>query len=358
MPIDNIAVMLIDKHSNNYRPIAEIGNDTLGTWSFPLEVIGREDPLVARLSGGKGYLLKEDIMLLSVTAETKQIEGTFTRLKAKLCFPITVENNLAGILLVGAKRKGRDFHEEDIRKFKELIRSLEVHLAHSLFMEQRSVYSRKLSHDMRNLVGKSILPTLQMMESSGDAKDREEKKEALSRQVQLLDETINQFFDMNTIAGKIAYGTYETARVNLKEVIDEISPAFGPALERKKIALRLDCDGSIDTLGNRDDLKKAFCNLFDNAMKFTANGSITIKAENRGGKVLVEFEDTGIGIDKDKLEHIWEPFYSLDARHSSGLGLTIIKDIIEAHGGVIWAGPGESKGTKFSFILNEYRRGS
>jgi two-component system phosphate regulon sensor histidine kinase PhoR len=81
-------------------------------------------------------------------------------------------------------------------------------------------------------------------------------------------------------------------------------------------------------------------NLFDNAVKYTDKGSVTVRLASREGRLVIEVEDTGIGIDADHLPHIFERFYVADKSRSkklggTGLGLSIVKHIVLAHKGTV-----------------------
>jgi len=111
-------------------------------------------------------------------------------------------------------------------------------------------------------------------------------------------------------------------------------------------------------------LSMAVNNLVNNAVAFTPpGGSITIKAEADRNEVIVSVNDTGVGLEKDQLDKIFKEFYQVEdymTRHHGGLGigLSITRAIIEAHGGRIWAeSAGKGKGASFKFTLPIVRGG-
>jgi signal transduction histidine kinase len=94
--------------------------------------------------------------------------------------------------------------------------------------------------------------------------------------------------------------------------------------------------------------------LLGNAVKFTdAGGTVTVRAANGPTSVVVSVEDTGIGIEREALSRIFDRFWQARAtpRRGSGLGLTIARGIIEAHGGRIWVESEAGRGSVFSFTL-------
>jgi signal transduction histidine kinase len=98
-----------------------------------------------------------------------------------------------------------------------------------------------------------------------------------------------------------------------------------------------------------------FANLLSNALRFTsAGGSITLNACEDDGNIRFSVEDTGTGIDAEHLEHLFEPFYRVPGQREKngiGLGLSIVKEIVDAHGGTVGAESSPGKGSRFSFTL-------
>jgi signal transduction histidine kinase len=118
-------------------------------------------------------------------------------------------------------------------------------------------------------------------------------------------------------------------------------------------------DGAIPVKCDPEKLKSAFVNLLDNAVRFTPEkGEIALGAANQpGGEVLVWVRDNGIGIPPDELKKIFGEFYQLEPhttrKHGGmGIGLSIAKGLVEAHGGKIWAeSEGKGKGATFKVLL-------
>ena len=108
-----------------------------------------------------------------------------------------------------------------------------------------------------------------------------------------------------------------------------------------------------DVWADRDRLLQIFDNLIGNAIKFTEpGGDITVGAAPRDGSVLFWVADTGAGISAEDLSHAFEWFWQARrAGPGAGLGLPIVKGIVDAHGGAIWAESTLGCGTKFSFTI-------
>jgi two-component system phosphate regulon sensor histidine kinase PhoR len=102
-------------------------------------------------------------------------------------------------------------------------------------------------------------------------------------------------------------------------------------------------------------IRQTIVNLVYNAIKFTSpGGKITVAMQVQGGSVTVDISDTGIGIAKSDLPHVFDRFYKVDrarAGGGTGMGLAIAKHVIEAHGGEIWVQSEEGRGSTFGFNL-------
>ena len=104
-------------------------------------------------------------------------------------------------------------------------------------------------------------------------------------------------------------------------------------------------------------MKQAISNLLSNAIKYSANTKkIFIRLFKRADHICIEIEDRGIGISEDQLPKIFEKFYRIDQKENisgTGLGLTVVKEIIEAHKGKISVSSEFGKGSVFLITLNQ-----
>jgi signal transduction histidine kinase len=149
------------------------------------------------------------------------------------------------------------------------------------------------------------------------------------------------------------------APVDLAERITAAAMRLGPQFEDKQVGLQLDLESDLPPArADPDRIIEVLINLLGNALQYTpSGGQVTVRAKRQAEEIHVSVIDTGVGIPADHLPHIFERFYRIDKSRSrvgggSGIGLTIAKHFIEAHGGRIWAtSPGAGQGSTFTFTL-------
>jgi len=146
--------------------------------------------------------------------------------------------------------------------------------------------------------------------------------------------------------------------IDLPDLVQNMLADFQSAA--KQAGLRLMSEvaaGSLVIKGDAIQMRRVFDNLLSNACKFTqAGGSVTVRLSRDGGRAVFEVADTGIGIPADKLDRIFERFYQVDGSATRryggvGLGLALVKEIVEAHRGQVTAQSQLGEGTTFRITL-------
>lgn len=146
--------------------------------------------------------------------------------------------------------------------------------------------------------------------------------------------------------------------LDLKALVAQANEGLQSQAQDKGVTLQVDMQHDLPTIrGDEERLQQVLFNLLSNALRHTpTGGTITTRAEPKEDNVVVRVQDTGSGISPDDLPHVFERFYRVDRSRArgtggSGLGLTIAKRIVEAHGGQIWADSWLGAGSTFSFSL-------
>jgi adenylate cyclase len=166
---------------------------------------------------------------------------------------------------------------------------------------------------------------------------------------------INNVLDLEKIeSGKMDWASEP---LSIAEVIDQAHAATASLFAEKGLGFHREVAGDLPEIhGDRDKLVQTVINLISNAVKFTAEGSITCRAAAEGGAIVVSITDTGLGIAPADQPLVFEKFKQVgdtltDKPKGTGLGLPICKEIVEHHGGRIWVESAPGKGSTFSFSL-------
>ena len=192
---------------------------------------------------------------------------------------------------------------------------------------------------------------------AGELNDKQRKM--LSRSCIRIAEFIEMIDNVLDIS-RFEAGQIKMAELSLSEVVRDAIEALRPLAEEKGLNLTLDLPQEmIKIKGSTTHLKRVITNLVGNAIKFTPpGGEILVKLKEDDGHARVEVADTGMGISGEDLPKLFTDFYrglaGDTAAKGAGLGLSISKRIIEAHGGRIWAEspcPETRRGSKFNFTL-------
>lgn len=157
---------------------------------------------------------------------------------------------------------------------------------------------------------------------------------------------------------------YTFTKINVNSYFEDCVEEVGVELESRNIQLSYNSRVDAGTLiiADPEQLKRVINNIISNSVKYMdkSQGRIAIRVEDAGDFIQVEIEDNGKGIDAKDLPSIFDRFFRTDASRNSsqggsGIGLSIVKKIIEDHGGKIWASSKLGEGTTMHFVLRKYQ---
>ena len=182
----------------------------------------------------------------------------------------------------------------------------------------------------------------------------------------------NKANDMDRLIGELTMYSkidtnrmpYNFAKVNVKEYFTDCVEELSYELDAKNIKLGYFnyTDDDVVIIADAEQMKRVINNIVSNSVKYIGHnkqGILNIRIHDEGDFIHVEIEDNGKGIDKKDLPYIFDRFYRTDASRNSnqggsGIGLSIVKKIIEAHGGKIWANSMLGTGTTMHFVIRKY----
>jgi PAS domain S-box-containing protein len=222
----------------------------------------------------------------------------------------------------------------------------------------KSEFLANMSHELRTPLT-AIIGFSEIL-SNGMYGDLNEKQLKFSNNILKSGEhllaIINNVLDLSIIeAGKMEL---ECETFSLQEIFEEVRILTLSLAIRKNITLTLENKAtSTEIFADRLKFKRIMYNLINNAIKFTPdNGRVSVFVKQTDNLIEVSISDTGIGIPKNKLEDIFDPFVQVDSSTKrryggTGLGLALVKRFVEMHEGKIWVESEEEKGSTFTFII-------
>ncbi len=224
----------------------------------------------------------------------------------------------------------------------------------------KSAFLAKMSHELRTPMNGVVGMADLLIENNLDEESKLYASTIKSSGDALLD-IINDVLDFSKI---------EADRIGLKEdpfdlerIVQEVALTVEPTVQQKRIRLDVDYDQFLPTefIGDRGRVRQILVNLVGNAVKFTDEGHVLIRVvglplNGESIQLHITVEDTGIGIDADKVEHVFGEFNQIEDEanrkyEGTGLGLAITRRLIERMGGEVWIDSVKGEGSSFGFTI-------
>ncbi|MEW6116527.1 MAG: PAS domain-containing sensor histidine kinase [Nitrospirota bacterium] len=220
--------------------------------------------------------------------------------------------------------------------------------------ERRNILSM-FAHDMKNpiITAGGFIQRLLSGKAGATTKKQQDYLKSVMEELNKLEWLITDFLEFSRFEAMECKPL--TAPFNITAILQKHVEAAKMKADAKNIQIRSEFPLNEELIINADAglIGRVIGNLLDNAVHYTnPGGSITIKLLRDEGAVVVQVSDTGIGITEEHLPYIFDAFYRVSRDSTgSGLGLSIAKTIVEAHGGKMWVESTYGKGSTFSFTL-------
>jgi len=231
--------------------------------------------------------------------------------------------------------------------------SREKHLA-----RLQSDFISNVTHELKTpLTSISMFAESMLLKRVKKDSDKKEYLSIILKETERLKRMINNILEYSKMEkGK---SDYRFVNSNLAAIVNTAIKEFDYWFEKEGFEVVSELDDQIEAKVDPEKMKQVFENLLNNAIKYsTITKKIITRLYLNINKIHIEIEDQGIGIHENQLSQIFEKFYRINHKESisgTGLGLTVVKEIVEAHNGKILVNSEVGKGSKFSIILNQQR---
>lgn len=336
-------------------------------------------------------IITEEVKNEYYNPSTKETINLLNKLKVEILAPLNIKNKTVGLIALGPKESGDMYNEEDLQVLRTIGAFAAISIDHALQykktlsfnirlkqeVEKATEELRKANRELKKLdVAKSEFISIashqlrtpltvikgyvsMMIEGSFGELTPEEKSslnkiyESNERLIQLVENLLN----ISRIeSGRLQFDFKE---MQLEKLTDSVMEELSDSAKKKGLKLNYKKPDELlpKTKIDEEKLRQVVMNLIDNAIKYTKKGNVTVTLKKVGKRIQFCVSDSGMGITKDDLGHLFKKFSrgegtSVVHTEGTGLGLYVAKEMIEAHHGKIWAeSEGDGKGASFYFEL-------
>jgi PAS domain S-box-containing protein len=279
-------------------------------------------------------------------------------------FSFDENNNIKSVHTAMEDITNRKQMETELKDVGEMLRTLNIELERKVhertveienLLKQKDEFISQLGHDLKTPLS-ILINILPLVKNEVEDKNNKEDCDVAIRNVYYIKNLVTETLKIAELSSPKV--TFDIKELNLLDVVNNVVTDNQFILDEKNFKIENHIDEKIIVEADELRLREIFNNIINNAVKYSGSdgGTITLDAQKEKNVVTISVRDTGVGITKEQLDHVFDEFYKADeSRHnleSSGLGLSICKRIVEKHGGRIWVeSPGLGKGTTFYFTL-------
>jgi len=362
---ETMAVLLLNKHEDKYTTYRSAGysKDVILDNASKIPTLMKTTKDIFSVEGHKG----------SVEA-SKDPKEEMKSLNASLAIPLMLHDDLIGIMLLGKKRSDEEYSQEDLDILTDLARTEAIAIGNAQLFAETAQNERRaaigtlaagINHEIGNplnIINTKIQVYLMSLEG-GLYKDKDPKdviKEARDIMKICLGET-SRISEITKKLSNFARPSkdFKPEATDIEEQIDASLAVVGHELEIEQIEIRKEIEKNLPKImADKRQIQQIFFNILKNAgQAIKDKGIIEIKAyDNKDGNISIEITDNGCGIPEDKLDKIYEPFYTTKEQGSgTGLGLSIVRQLVWRNRGDIKVRSVEGKSTTFimTFTANK-----
>jgi PAS domain S-box-containing protein len=328
---------------------------------------GQRSPVLLQVLRGGAKLLFETVVSADLEEWARNREHlrllNETGVRSLLWVPLVGRDRILGGLCLASATPDRQYSAEDVRFAEELARRASLSLENAALYRaaERAIAARDevlavVAHDLRNPLS-TVTMQARLLKNRAEPEGRvQQASERIERAAARMNRLIQDLLDVTRAeAGQLSL---DRAELRARDVAADVLEAEKTLAAASSIELQLSVTEQLPNIfADRHRLLQVFENLIGNALKFTRpGGRITVGLVPQAGAVLCYVRDTGEGIPADEVAHLFDRFWQSrrsrdEKRAGAGLGLPIVKGIVEAHGGRIWAESAPGEGSTFYFTI-------
>lgn len=287
-------------------------------------------------------------------------ERTGFQTRSLIAVPMKVKERIIGVLEAINPIDGRTFDDDDVDVLTTLSAQAAIAIENARLFQQSDLIS-EMVHELRTPLTSIVAYSELLLRQAVEPEMAQEFIETIYQEALNLSNMTNAFLELSRLqSGRVRF---QMAPVAIGELIEEVAALLRPQLDRLNLNFNVQLpDPPIRVIGDRERLRQVIVNLASNAIKYNRpNGSVLIKVTppDAGQYVTLSVSDTGRGIPAKDLPHIFEKFYrvadSEGYAQGTGLGLNIVRQIVEAHGSHVEVDSEVDRGTTFRFTLKAAR---
>ena len=351
--VSSSAVLLLDEEKQQFDVIASRNvRDSKVT-------LLRPDGIVTFLEQTHGYLLKKELIERKVYIPAS-IQEIIDKLNAELIIPMALHDEVIGMLSLGKKKSDEDYTQDDLDILLPLARTLAIAISNAKLFDELGktqaeaaqkekmavigTLSAGINHEICNPLGiargqcEAFLLNIKdgLYNNKSDQELLDKAKDIMAK---VIKETDRATAITKKLSGFAKPSKGEAELVNIDKEVDDVLGLVGYELKLEKIEFEKQLEkGLPDIFVDKKQFQEVLFNLIRNAgQAIGEKGKITVIAKQDEGKVFIDIKDTGSGIPEDKLKELFNPFFTTkEPGKGTGLGLFIVRQVVEKNGGRIY----------------------
>jgi signal transduction histidine kinase len=325
----------------------------------PQVTLIRPDGIVTFMDETHGYILVKALSEKKVTVP-ESIREIIDKLNAELIIPMVMHNEVIGVLSLGKKKSDEDYTQDDLDILLPLSRTLAIAISNAQLFDELGktqaeaaqkekmavigTLSAGINHEICNPLGiaRGQCEAFLLNLKDGLYKDKS-PEELLEKTKEIMAKVIKETDRATIITKKLSSfakpAKGEAEAVSIDKVVDEVLTLVGYELKLEKIEVAKTIDKNTpDIVVDKKQLEEVLFNLIRNAgQAIGEKGRITISARELKGMVIIDIQDTGAGIPEEKIKELFNPFFTTkEPGKGTGLGLFIVRQVVEKNGGRIY----------------------